>query len=196
MTRHIAQLLILVVLLAGPAVAKPLPYSLDNQTSEVGFTISMGGMILKGLMPVTRADLLLDFDRAANSKASVTLNASAARMGLPFAAETMRGPTILDTAHFPNITFTSTRVRVQGTGQGQGAVIDGRITIRGVTRPIRLQAQFYRPVGSDKGARRDLSIRLTGQISRSAFGASGSADLVGDVVSLDILAHIHADAIP
>ena len=138
MTRLLSPLLILLALLTEPAVAKPLPYSLDNQTSQVGFTITMGGTPLKGLMPVTRADLLLDFDRAANSKASVTLNAAAARMGLPFAADAMRGPTILDTARFPDITFTSTRIRAQGTG----AIIDGRITIRGVTRPIRLLAQI------------------------------------------------------
>lgn len=176
----------------APALAKPLAYSLDDQTSKVGFSVDMGGMPLMGVMPVSRADLTLDFDHAANSKVRVTLNPAAAQMGLPFAAETMRGPTVLDTGQFPEITFVSSRVRAQGAG----ALIDGQITIRGVTRPIQLLAQLYRPQGSAAGTRHGLSIRLSGQISRAAFGATGNADLVGDLVTLDILAHIDTPATP
>jgi len=192
MIRALAQTLALLALTAAPAAAKPLVYSLDDQSSQVGFSVDMGGMPLKGVMPVTRADLSLDFDHPANSKVRVTLNPDATRMGLPFAAETMRGQTVLDTSHYPDITFVSTRVR----GAGSDAVIDGQITIRGVTRPIRLQARLFRPAGSATGARHDLSIRLSGQISRAAFGAVGNADLVDDLVRIDILAHIDTPAKP
>jgi polyisoprenoid-binding protein YceI len=192
MTRALARTFALLALTAAPAAARPLAYSLDGQTSQVGFTVDMGGVPLKGVMPVTRADLSLDFDHAANSKVRVTLNPAAARMGLPFAAETMRGPTVLDTGRYPDITFVSTRVR----GAGSDAVIDGQITIRGVTRPIQLPARLFRPAGSASGTRHDLSIRLSGQISRAAFGASGNADLVDDLVRIDILAHIDTASIP
>lgn len=177
--------------LVGPqgALAKPLHYRLDPDSSAVGFTVHLGQQPLKGRMAITRADLALDFDNAAASRVSVTLDPAEAHMGLPFAEDAMRDASVLDTGRFPQITFVSTRVRpTEG-----GAWIDGRATIRGVTRPLRLMAQIYRPPGSPEGTRRDLSIRLTGSLSRAAFGATGYGDLVGDQVDLNILAHIHTD---
>ncbi|MDZ7908963.1 MAG: hypothetical protein U5N10_12565 [Gemmobacter sp.] len=35
-----------------------------------------------------------------------------------------------------------------------------------------------------------MTVHLTGRISRADFGATGWADMVGDVVTLDILARI------
>jgi polyisoprenoid-binding protein YceI len=69
-------------------------------------------------------------------------------------------------------------------------VVVGNLTIRGVTRPVRLAAQLYRQKGTAEGDRSRLSIRLTGSVSRAAFGATGWADLVGDTVAIDILARI------
>jgi polyisoprenoid-binding protein YceI len=177
------------LLVSGPLAAEPLTYRLDNSRSEVGFQIDMGKTALRGLMPVSGADLLLDFDRAAASRVSVTLDAGAARMGLPFATEAMRGASVLDARAHPEIRFESTRVRATGTG----ATVEGLITIRGVTRPVTLDARLYRPKGSVEGDRRALSVRLTGQLSRRAFGAAGFADLVGDTVRIDILARVRLD---
>jgi polyisoprenoid-binding protein YceI len=98
----------------------------------------------------------------------------------------MKGPDVLDTGQFPTIRFVSRRVRAAGAG----ATVDGDLTIRGVTRPVRLDAQFYTQRGSAPGDLSRLSIRLTGSVSRAAHGATGWADMVGDSVALDILARI------
>ena len=87
----------------------------------------------------------------------------------------------------PEIRFESTRVA--SAGQGRVAVT-GRATIRGVTREVTLDAVLYRPPGSDPGARDDLTVLITGTISRAAFGASGHAGSVGDTVRLRILLHV------
>lgn len=191
MTARIFSIATALLFAVSPAVAKPLHYTLDPVKSSVGFQVNVGQSSLKGRMPVTKADLVLDFDNAAASRVAVTLDPGGAQMGLPFAGDAMRGPDVLDTSRFPQISFVSTRVAATQTG----ASIDGRITIRGVTRPVRLTAQLYRPPGSPPGTRSDLSIRLRGTIARSAFGASGYGDMVGDQVQIDILAHIRtADA--
>lgn len=190
MMRTFAGAILAAALVSGGAAgARSLHYTLDPAKSVVGFEVHMGQTPLKGRMPVTRADLALDFDRAAASKVSVALDPAAAEMGLPFATEAMRGALVLDAARYPQIGFASTRVQATKGG----AWIDGLITIRGVTRPVRLLAQLYRPQGSPEGTRGDLTIRLTGSVSRAAFGATGYGDLVGDQVDLDILAHIHTD---
>lgn len=178
--------MILWLALACPLAAAPMQYALQTATSDVGFEVSMGQTPLRGTMPVASADIRLDFDNAAASQVSVTLSPGKARMGLPFAAEAMKGPDVLATKAYPEIIFESTQIRAEG----DGAIVEGKITIRGVTRPITLAARLSRPQGTPEGYRDDLTIRLTGAVSRAAFGATGYPDMVGDEVRLDIRAHV------
>lgn len=177
---------VLLTLLALPLTAKPAAYVLDPAGSEVAFEIGVGQSPLRGVMPVSRADLTLDFDHAAASRVDVTLDVTGAKMALPFATQAMKGADVLDAARFPEIRFQSLRLHADGTM----ATVDGNLTIRGVTRPITLAAQIFRPKGSAEGDRSALIVHLKGTVSRSAFGASGYGDLVGDPVKLDIRAHI------
>ncbi|MGB7261259.1 MAG: YceI family protein [Albidovulum sp.] len=181
-----ALLFCLLLTIATPITAAPLSYQLDTEGSVVGFETDFGQSLIHGQMPVTQADLILDFDRVAASHVNVTLNAGKARSNLPFATVAMKGNSVLDTKTHPLILFESTRMRPTATG----AEVLGRITVRGVTRDIKLNGTLYRPVGSDPGERENLSILLTGAISRAAFGAAGFPDLVGDEVRLKILAKI------
>lgn len=171
---------------AAPVAAKPLHYLLDPTQSDVGFSVSVGQSPLKGHMPVASADLILDFDKAAASRIRVTLSPGGAQMALPFATNAMKSPEVLDTGRFPAIRFESTRVRPTDAG----ADVEGRITIRDVTRPITLQARLFRPPGSPEGTREALTVKLSGVVNRSDFGASGFADMVGDRVELNISARI------
>jgi polyisoprenoid-binding protein YceI len=98
----------------------------------------------------------------------------------------MKGPKVLDTAEFPEISFVSTGVQAQA----QGATVSGNITIRGVTQPASFHAEIYRQQGTAEGDLSHLTIRLTGAVLRSSFGAVGWHDMVGDEVRLDILARI------
>ena len=116
----------------------------------------------------------------------VTLDASGAQASFPFAAQAMKGPKVLDTGDHPQIIFESTSVQVAG----KGARVLGLVTIRGVSKPMVLDAQIYRQKGTAEGDLSHLSIRLTGAVQRSQFGATGWADMVGDEVRLNILARI------
>jgi len=174
------------LLVAAPVDARPLRYLLDAQESTVNFTVTMGQSPLKGRMPVAHADLTLDFDHPSASRAKVTLDVAHAEMGLPFALTALQSPEVLDSAQFPLIAFESVRVR----STGDMARIDGQITIRGVTRPVALMAEIFRPAGSKPTERDRLTIHLTGTVHRSDFGAKGYGDLVGDDILIDISAHL------
>ncbi len=174
------------VALAGAALAAPVSYVLDTTASVVGFETDFGPDRITGQMPVTRADLSLDFAHVARSTVAVTLDASAAVASFPFAAQAMRGPKVLDTALHPQIAFQSTSVKAEG----DGARVDGQVTIRGTTRPMVLMANIWRKPGTAEGDLSHLVIRLTGAVNRSDFGAIGWADMVGDEVRLDIVARI------
>lgn len=175
---------------AGPLWAAPLRYSLDMEQSHVGFSVPFGPDQINGTMPVIAADIVIDFERATNSDVSVSLDVGNARASFPFATQALKGPKVLAARDFPTISFVSRSVRPTDSARAK-AVISGDITIRGVTRPINLDAEVFRQpgVGADDLSR--LSIELKGSVSRSAFGATGWADLVGDTVTLDILVRIN-----
>lgn len=179
-------LILLFALIADPAAATPADYRLEPETSIVGFETDFGPDLITGRMPVTRADLTLDFKNVAASHVAVTLDASAADASFPFAAQAMKGPKVLDSAHFPQIIFESTAVRAKGGGAGMQA----RVTIRGITHNLTMQAMIWRQKGHAEGDLSHRTIRLTGAVNRSDFGAAGWADMVGDQVRLDILARI------
>src|SRR3546814_12576884 len=48
-------------------------------------------------------------------------------------------PEFFDSAKFPKATFVSTGVKVQGTQ----AEITGNLTIKGITKPVTLDTEFY-----------------------------------------------------
>ncbi len=185
MPRLIISIIALFLTLAH-VQAKPVKYLLEADKSSVNFTYQFNGTPTKGTMPVASADLLIDLDRFSAIKITVALNVKKARAGFIFATDALRSAKVLDVRNHPQIRFVSTRVRsVDG-----GARVDGMVTMRGVTRPMTLLAQFFRQQNSGVGDRSRLSIILTGAIRRSEFGASGYPDLVGDRIDLRIVARI------
>ncbi len=179
--------LICLLVLTTLASAAPTEYRLQTEQSRVGFTWALGKEPVTGIMPVSRADVVLDFDNVANSRVRVAVDATRARPGAAFAGSAFRGKSVLWVERYPEITFESTSVRRDGQG---GAIIDGRITVRGVTQPQRFTARLFRPAGAAPGDRRALTIRLNGSLSRAAFDADGYSDLVGDRVDLNIKAQV------
>ena len=182
----IRRLALALCLITTQAPAAPEAYRLDTARSSVGFTYRLGQAETAGTMPVRAAEMWIDLGNPSASRVTVTLDASAARAGVFFATEAMRGPQVLDTARHPVITFRSTRI----TGTLQAARIEGRVTLRGVTRPITLDAGLYRQRGTRADDLDHLTVLLTGQIDRHDFGASGFADLVGPMIDLRIVARI------
>ncbi len=186
MFKRLATLACLMVLPAELAAA-PADYALRKDQSRVGFTWFLGQDAVSGTMPVSRADISLDFDRPANSRVVVSVDAAKARAGAVFAGEALKGQSVLWTDRFPEITFQSQSVRRDGQG---GAIMTGTLTVRGVTQPQTFTAQLFRPAGQAAGDRSELTIRLKGTLSRAAFGADGYSNFVGDTVDLDIQARI------
>jgi polyisoprenoid-binding protein YceI len=170
--------------IAAAVWAAPQRYALDTANSTVSFGYTLVGRPARGAMPVRAADIVLDVQDFSRSHVTATLDPAAATTGIIFATQAMRGPSVLDVETYPDIRFRSTKV----TGSANRGEMDGEITIRGVTRPITLTAQLFTESG--RGDLDRVSILLRGSVSRSAFGASGYPSLVGDIVTLDILARV------
>lgn len=191
MTNRRASLRLLLGLIALPALpgaarAAPEAYRLDTARSQVAFYYSLQGATMTGTMPVADARLNLDLDSIGASDVEVELDARGAQAGAFFATEAMRGPSVLDTARHPRIIFRATSI----SGSLQGATMIGNLTLRGITRPVRLSAQLGRAPGTAPTQRDDLIVLLEGRLSRSAFGATGFSGMVGDMISIRISARV------
>lgn len=168
------------------AVADPIPYRLDPANSVVAYQVAFGEDLIKGNIPIQSANIALDFQRNANSRVTVALNAAGATSSFPFAEQALKGPKVLATAQYPTITFQSSAFQIGTTT----AKVDGQVTIHGVTRPVRLDAQVYRQQGTEAGDLSKMSVHLSGAVNRSDFGASGWADMVADRVVISIVARL------
>ena len=178
---------------AFPAQARPRSYRLNAAASRVGFSFTLSGVAQRGEMPVTRADLQIDPTDLGGSLADVSVDPSRAKTGFFFATDALKSDSVLATARFPEIRFVSTEVALAPSGRlSDGAALLGELTVRGITRSVRFEADLFRPAGSAPDDLSRLSIRLQGALSRSAFGANGYGDLVADAVTLDIQAEIEA----
>jgi polyisoprenoid-binding protein YceI len=184
--RMFLALYLLCLALAAPVHAAPARYALDPGASSVTFSYVLAGAEGQGTMPITRADLLLDFDAAARSTAQVTLDASGVEAANGLITAALKSNDVLATDAHPDITFVSRQI----TAADGGATLVGDVTVRGVTRPLTLKAQIFRAAGSAAGDLSRLTVRLTGAINRHDFGASGYSGLVDDTVGIDITARL------
>lgn len=177
--------------LAGAGTAAPRQYKLDPRASSVGFYFNLSGTNQRGTMPVKSANIVIDPDNLQRSAVDVSVDVARAKTNFVFARNAMLDPGVLWAKRFPTIRFVSTRIQLGAGGRiSDGARITGNLTIRDVTRPVTLEASLFRTRGSAANDLSRLSIRLRGEISRSAFGAVGYKELVKDPVVLDIRAVI------
>ena len=166
--------------------AGAIKYDIVTSKSLVGFTYQYGAKEIQGKFPNYNADISIDFETASNSQVDVVLNAASATAGFAFATQALRSKSVLDVGTYPNIKFVSKSVRPDGNN----TIVDGLVTVRGITKPLTLQAKFLRDPETKPGERENLRIRLVGTLNRHDFGASGFPDEVGELLSINIYAQI------
>ena len=82
--------------------------------------------------------------------------------------------------------FSSTKVTP--AADGKSAMIDGKLTLNGVTKPVAIAARFSGAGKNPYGGALNVGFEGTARIMRSDFGLSADIPLVGDPVDLTISA--------
>jgi polyisoprenoid-binding protein YceI len=85
----------------------------------------------------------------------------------------LRSPDFFDVANFPAMTFVSTGVEVTGENS---AVITGDLTIRGVTRPVKLETS-YLGIVKDPWGNQKLAFEASTRINREDWGLTWNVGL-------------------
>jgi polyisoprenoid-binding protein YceI len=138
----------------------------------------------------------IDFDPAnpQAGKVEAEIDASSIETGVADRDNHLRSPDFLDVATYPKLTFVSKHVDIKGDNSG---VITGDLTIRGVTREVRLETeflgQFQDPFGNQKAA-----FTASTKINREDWGLVWNVALEagGVLVSKDVKIEIELQAVP
>jgi polyisoprenoid-binding protein YceI len=153
-----------------PATAWAVPWLLDPGT-RVAVDVSWAGGLVEVNFP--RLSGTIDFDERApqNARARITVSARDATTGIPVADALMRSEGYLATERYPEIVFELDRL-VQTSRST--ADIFGRMTLRGVTQPVKFSATVvrYAPAADDPG-RFEAGFDLSGMVDRTDFGSTG-----------------------
>jgi len=137
----------------------------------------------------------LYFDPTEPSKASVEVDIDAASCSTeePDRDAHLKSADFLNCANHPTIRFKSTQVERTGFSTYK---IAGDLTIRGITRPVTLDAYYYGPVDTPFNNTR-IGFLATTRINREDFGVSWNAPMPsgGYVVAKEVELTIDVEAI-
>ncbi len=100
-------------------------------------------------------------------------------------------PEFFDAAHYPGIRFVS-RPLSPATLQ-RGGSLDGELTLRGTTRPVRFELA---PAQCARLASSACLITARGQVRRSDFGMTGHHTVLSDTVTLALLIRLEPAPTP
>lgn len=151
-----------------------MTWTLDEAHSAVTFSAKhMMITTVRGNMKIRDFDLDLDPHDPQGSKVRVSLDAASIDTGQQARDQHLRSEDFLKTDEFPTIDFVSTKVVQRGDDSGE---LHGDLTIRDVTRPVVLDAEFGGIVPNMQGGERGAFSART-KIDREAFGLTWNVAL-------------------
>jgi len=167
-------------------------WTIDALHSEVGFSVrhmmvsKVRGKFTKFVGELVTAENPLDSSVTAEIDLASIDTGSEQRDGH------LRSPDFFDTDNHPRMTYRSTGLRADGDNY----VLDGELTLKGVTRsvPLKLELNGF---GPDAYGGTRAGFTATGQINRADFGVTWNAAIEGGgvVVADKVDLHLEIEAV-
>lgn len=170
---------------ADPARVTAGTYKADASHTQVLWRVNhLGFSEFDGAFADATGTLTLDPARPAASTLSMTIPIGRVTTTSAKLNEHLMGKDFFDAVKYPTATFVSTAIT--GDRSGKNITVTGNLTMRGVTRPVTLQAQFVGAGANSMNKRQTIGFRATTTIKRSDFGVSYALPVVSDEVGLTI----------
>ena len=109
-----------------------------------------------------------------DGKLSGTVDVTSLRLKSELFDEIVQGPMFFDSATYKEIAFSSSSIQVDGSN----IVVDGELTMKGITKPVRATGTIDGPVEDFMGKTR-LPLTLTATIDRTEFGLNWDKPMPG-----------------
>jgi polyisoprenoid-binding protein YceI len=175
----------------GAAAVQAGSYKLDANHTQVIWSVDhLGFSKLYGMVGSMSGTLQIDPANLSAAKVEVDIPLSGLTVTSPAFAKHLASADFFETEKFPTARFVSRTVEVKG----EEATITGDLTLKGVTRPVVLNAKFYGAGVNAMNKARTVGFSATGTLKRSEFGVGYAAPAVSDDVQLKVTAAFEAPA--
>jgi polyisoprenoid-binding protein YceI len=124
---------------------------------------------IRGTVTGVTGTILFDPAALENSSVEASLPLAGLSTGNKKRDEHLMSADFFDVVHFAAITFRSTKVEKTGINRGK---ITGDLTLRGVTRSVTMEAEYFGPIKSpaDLGGETTMGFAASVTINREDFG--------------------------
>lgn len=168
-------------------------WNIDQAHSLIGFKIKhLVISTVKGRFDDFSGKLTADNDNFDNAKIEFTANTKSINTNQEQRDNHLRSADMFDSTNFPTMSFISKSFNKFGNGYK----VDGDLTIKGVTKPVSLDASFDGIVMGMYG-KRVAAFTVSGIINRQDFGVSWNAvmEAGGLVVANEVMLDINVELV-
>ncbi len=162
--------IIALLILIADAFGDAVRYTPDRWHTRIYFTINhMGLSNYQGRFVDYEIDFMFDDQDFSNSRIEVTVPIAGIDTFSPELNEKMPGEKFFDTANFPLAHFVSTSIE---NIDGSHAVLNGDLTIRGITKPVRFDVTYNSKVLHPYFNLNNVGLTAIGEIDSRQFGVN------------------------
>jgi len=176
-------------------------YDIDPSHSTVGFTVKhLGISTVPGKFAKFKGTVTLEKHKPTAAKVEAVIEADSIDTGIVGRDTHLKSPDFFDVTKFPEIRFVSTKI---SPAKNDKFVMEGELTMHGVTKPVKLDAVFGGEAKDPWGGYR-AACSATGVIDRKDFGLAWNKVmetgglLVGEKVqiAIEVEGVLHVDKTP
>lgn len=148
-------------------------WAIDPSHSEVLFKVKhLMISTVTGSFREFGAEAELEGDDLANARVSFWANTASVHTNDANRDKHLASPDFFGSEEFPKLTFTSTAI----AKQGDGYAVTGDLTIKGVTKPMTLHAEWS-GIAKDPWGNTKAGLNLSGKLDRKEWGLNWNAAL-------------------
>lgn len=168
-------------------------FELDPAHTRIAFSVThLGVTAVRGWFTRFTGTFEADRARLGGATGDVSIEADSLTTGEEQRDAHLRSEDFFFVERFPTITFRLTGVTSREDASYQ---VTGDLTIRGVTRPVTLEAKYLGETANPFGAGTRIGVTATGQVDRTAFGLNwnqmaGNVHVAALPVTMEIDAEI------
>ena len=170
--------------LSGTGKAAASEWSVKPEASQIAFEASGGGSATRGTFAQYRAEIEFDPDTPEQTSVRVLLDMNSAATGTADGDQTLKSADFFNPAQFPTAQFVARGAQAAGAGK---YVLNGRLTLKGVTKPLALPFLIDIKSGTAR-------VKSETMINRLDFGV-GPESLAGLAIDKDVKLSIELTAV-
>jgi cytochrome b561/polyisoprenoid-binding protein YceI len=169
---------------AASTRARASEWSVDPQKSSITFEANGSGYIAKGSFSQFKAEIEFDPDLPAETSVKVLLNMASAATGTSDVDAALNDAEYFNPKQFPTAQFAARGAEPAGDGK---YVLNGHLTLKGITKPISLPFSIDITSGS-------ATVTAEAKINRLDFGV-GPESVAGLAIDKDVKLTINLTAV-